>query len=239
MFTPDDLDATELVADDRPYAGWLTGGFFVQRSDEHNFDHAQLDIGVVGGSMTGAENVQKFVHRILPNQVNPEGWDNQLSNELAINVLYQHRWRTSTANLGGLELDAIPLAGFEFGNVAINAHAGVIGRVGINLPRDFGPGNLREFRDHTGSRPDKWELYGYGRLDAEAVAHDIFLDGNTFADSHSVEKKPLVGSGTLGIVFRYDWFRIGYSATYETERFDGQSGGDSYGSLSLTGTWNF
>lgn len=239
IYTPEDLDATAVVPDDRPYAGWFTTGWFFQRAQEHVFDHTQLDIGFVGGSWTAAENVQKFVHRILPEQVIPQGWENQLANEFAINVFYQRRWRTDKARWGDLELDAIPLLGFELGNVHVNAHTGVIGRVGFNLPDDFGPANLREFRDHTGSRDGQWGLYGYGRLDGAAIARDIFLDGNTFANSQSVDKKPLVGSATVGLAFRYDWFRLGYSVTYETERFNGQSGGDSFASIELTASWSF
>ena len=239
MYTPEDIEMAALDPDDRPYSGWLTSGWFLQRSDEHKFDHAQLDVGFVGGDWTAASNVQKFVHRILPEQINPQGWDNQLANELAINVFYQRRWKTDTARWGDLELDAIPLLGFEFGNVHVNAHTGVIGRIGFNLPDNFGPANLREFRDHTGSREGKWGLYGYGRLDGSVIARDIFLDGNTFANSHSIDKKPFVGSVSGGLVLRYDWFRVGYSVTYESERFNGQNGGDSFASLELTASWQF
>jgi hypothetical protein len=35
-------------------------------------------------------------------------------------------------------------------------------------------------------------LYGFVSLDGRAVARDIFLDGNTFTDSHQIDKKYFV-----------------------------------------------
>jgi len=43
-------------------------------------------------------------------------------------------------------------------------------------------------------------------LRGSAFAHNIFLDGNTFSDSHSVEKEPLVALAVAGLHYeRYNW----------------------------------
>ena len=36
-------------------------------------------------------------------------------------------------------------------------------------------------------------------LRGSAFAHNIFLDGNTFSDSHSVDKKPFIGLAVAGL----------------------------------------
>jgi hypothetical protein len=44
-------------------------------------------------------------------------------------------------------------------------------------------------------------LYIIGAVDNRIVLRDIFLDGNTFADSHSVKKELHVADLTAGIAF--------------------------------------
>ncbi|RPJ22911.1 MAG: DUF2219 family protein, partial [Desulfobacteraceae bacterium] len=63
---------------------------------------------------------------------------------------------------------------------------------------------------------------------------NVFLDGNTFTDSHSVDKKPFVGDLQTGLVVQYDRFRITYTQIFRTKEFDGQEDGDIFGSVSLS-----
>ena len=41
-------------------------------------------------------------------------------------------------------------------------------------------------------------LFLYATAEGSAVAHNLFLDGNTFRDSPSVDRQPWVGGGELG-----------------------------------------
>jgi hypothetical protein len=67
--------------------------------------------------------------------------------------------------------------------------------------------------------------YLFAAVEGRAVARNIFLDGNTFEDSRSVDKKPLVGDLSAGVaLFWSDDFRMDASATYRTKEFDGQDG---------------
>ncbi len=56
----------------------------------------------------------------------------------------------------------------------------------------------------------------------EAVLHDIFLDGNTWQHSQSVDKKPLVGDLSVGASFSINMFKLTYRHLFRTEQFDGQ-----------------
>jgi hypothetical protein len=232
IFTPEDIDNPDPIDNDRPYAGWLTLGLFAQRSDETKFDHVQLDFGVVGQN-SGAEAAQEFVHSIFPNQVDPKGWDNQLDNEFAFNLKYQRRWRTPKARAEGLfegaEYDFIGLAGFNLGNVYIDAAVGGYARIGYNLPDDFGPGRLRDFADHTGNHDGDFSAYIFGRVEGRAVARNIFLDGNTLGGSLSVDRQEFVAEASVGVEAQYKGFYASWTLTGFTEEFSGQSGGNVTG----------
>ena len=239
MFTPEDISEPDLIEDDRPYAGYLYTSLFHQRRTETVFDHVELQFGVVG-EWSGAEGVQKAAHAAFPNEPRPEGWSNQLANELGVGLFYQRRWRSRQVPLvWGLEADAIPHVGFHLGNVWTDASVGGTVRLGYRIPDDFGVPRISEFRDATAlpNHDEPWGVYGFARVTGTAVARNLFLDGNTFAHSHSVGSKPLVGDLTLGLAARYRCIELTYSITWMTEEFEGQEGSDSYGTLALG--WNF
>ena len=225
--TPKNISDPNPIPDDMPYSGYLYLGAYVQRSDQLNFDHLELDVGVVG-PWSGAESAQKFVHAVLPNQIKPRGWDNQLSNELTIQLAYEHRWKTPRASLADLEFDAIAGLGTRLGNVYVDVSGDITARVGYNLPDDFGPPSIATFRDATGTWRDVFGIYGYARFTGYAVARDMFLDGNLFANSQSVHKHELVGTIQAGVAMRYHWFETGWSTTWESERFRGQGAGHAF-----------
>lgn len=230
MFTPDDIESHDLQVGDRPYAGWLYAGVYLQRADERKMDHLELDLGVVG-EWSGAESIQKFIHSAFPDNVRPNGWDHQLASELAVNAFYERRWRTDLEEVFGLQVQAIGLASAAAGNVHINAYGGAVLRVGYKLPDDFGPGRLTNIRDSVSEVSPDFFLYGYARGGTRFVGRNIFLDGNTFANSYSVDTIPFVHDVELGMVGAYRRIELSYSITWLTDEFQGQDHGDS------TGTW--
>lgn len=74
----------------------------------------------------------------------------------------------------------------------------------------------------------------FAGLDGRAVARNIFLDGNTFSDSHSVDKKPLVGDATAGVAFTLGDYRLSYSLNARSKEFDGQDGRSVFGAMTLS-----
>ena len=69
--------------------------------------------------------------------------------------------------------------------------------MGWNLSADFGDPLIRPAG--VTSPPLVWDprktysMYLFAFVDGRAVGRDIFLDGNTFTDSHSVTRKTFVG----------------------------------------------
>jgi hypothetical protein len=201
-------------------------------------DHLELDLGVVG-QYSGAEVAQKFIHSAFPGQDRPNGWETQLANELAVNVRGQRSWRSKRADLSGgngtVLLDAVPRVSADLGNVYVRGSADLTLRVG-RLPDDFGPPRLLDTRDALGSwtLPGDWGWYVFARGGARAYARNIFLDGNTFADSRSADKRPVVGELEVGLTVRRRAAELRYSVTWLTEEFEDQRGNNAYATLGLT-----
>lgn len=63
---------------------------------------------------------------------------------------------------------------------------------------------------------------------------NIFLDGNTFTDSRSVEKKHLVADLAAGIGVLAGKAQFCFAYVYRTREFETQENAQEFGSLSLS-----
>lgn len=66
-------------------------------------------------------------------------------------------------------------------------------------------------------------------LSGSAVAHNILLDGNTFRDSYSVKKKPLVGLAVAGIHYERENWGIHFNIVASTDDVDTDDAPDAEG----------
>lgn len=243
IFTPEDLRRSDLIVDDRPYAGWLYGGLSLMvettqrlgNTDLAVLDTIELDIGVVG-PLSAAKETQQLVHNIIGAQ-RPNGWANQLHNEPAVALAFERKWRTPSLAVGRLALDAVPGAGLSLGNVDTSATIGTLVRIGEGLGVDHGPPQIRPglagaaFHDRV---ENDLAWYGFVGVSGRAVAHTIFLDGNTFADSHRVDKRRAVGEIQAGVVLVFSSARLSFTWTLRSKEFDTQSTPDRFGAISLS-----
>lgn len=235
MFAPDDLTQTALIRDDRPYAGWLYGSAGLLSDTGRRLDNFQITLGMVGPSAL-AEPSQKFVHEIV-GSTDPQGWDNQLRNEPGLILTYERKWRgIYEFSPFGLAVDVTPHLGGSVGNIFTHASAGAIFRLGLDLPADYGPPLIRP--SVTGSDffiPTKhvgWYLFT--GFEGRAVARNIFLDGNTFTDSHSVDKEHYVGGIQAGVAFTYGDARLAYTHVVRSHEFKEQDGNENFGAVTLS-----
>ena len=74
----------------------------------------------------------------------------------------------------------------------------------------------------------------FARADGRLVARNIFLDGNTFRDSASVERKWPVADLSVGASLNYKNTKLTYALVYRTEEFVGQSAGELFGSITAS-----
>ena len=243
IYTPNNTETTTLTRGDRPYAGWLYlgVGLVLKNADfRHSFG---LNVGVVG-PWSLAEETQRLVHETRGFAV-PQGWDNQLHNEVGVVAVYELSWRwPHHEHRVGLGWDFIPHTGFALGNVYDYANLGGEFRVGLNLPDDFGtPGIGPATTTSTPAEGDQQArrarfidlgAYVFARADGRVVARNIFLDGNTFRDSASVAHKWLVADLSVGASVNYKNTKFTYAAVYRTEEFVGQKAGELFGSITAS-----
>jgi hypothetical protein len=235
IYTPRDITLRDPPADDRPYAGWLYGSIGLMDKTATRLDQLQLQIGMVGPASL-AENSQTWIHGII-NSANPRGWDHQINNEPGLVITYLRSWRALVVeDIWGFSFDATPHLGGAVGNVFTYANGGATFRLGWNMPDDYAPPRIEPAVPISGffePRAD-FGFYFFATLDGRAVARNIFLDGNTFRDSRSVDKDILVGEAQLGIALAIRSARLGYTYAFRSPEFSGQHNGDRFGAVTLS-----
>lgn len=242
IYTPEDTQATAYQPADRPYAAWLYLGINYQNYYPPKPDSAlarlatiEIQLGVAGGDWALGEFVQNNFHKLIGVE-EAEGWGNQIDNEPGINLVYEHKWRLSTAEARtGWGADLIPHAGFSLGNVFTYANAGASVRFGYRLPADFGTNLIRPTGDSGPVAREPFSIWLFGSVDGRAVARDLTLDGNTFkSGGPSIDKEHFVADLLGGIGLGTRRWQLTYAQAIRTKEFKGQSDAQVFGSLSLT-----
>jgi hypothetical protein len=247
MYTPSNLAARTLIKTDRPYAGWLYTGAVYQRRGQLApnvavMENFEVNLGIVGPDSL-AEGAQTTVHRWWISNDIPRGWGNQLKEEPGLVLKYARLWRYSPTAATARYIDFIPHIGADVGNVFTFATVGTTLRLGYNLPPDFGMQIIDSPASVNGGLTrgaPAFFFYGFGSVDGRAVGHDITLDGNTFRGGPSVEKNPLVGDASIGLVLQvFRHVEVAYTRIIRTKEFRGQDDTDVFGSITVKGTFVF
>ena len=118
-------------------------------------------------------------------------------------------------------------------------------RIGWQLPEDFGTAAVRPGGDNSAPGDcdirhcNQWicGLHAFISFDGRFVARDIFLDGNTFEDSHSVDRRSTVAEAAIGFSFFSGGWKISYAKVFRTREFEEQDKSHEYGSLSFSYSW--
>lgn len=245
MYTPEDKSRVVPDPNDRPYAGWLyvSTSAFAYKPDQ--IAGLELQLGVVGPD-AHAGPLQNWWHEVI-DAPSVDGWASQLNNELGVNLHGEWRRRLSTPKYREWGGDAILQATAAVGNVETSAGVGGVVRLGYNLREDFGPPRLRpgaagtEFFTGGGG----WAAYVFAGAYGRVIGRDIFLDGNTFSDSASVEREDWVPEYTVGFAVRSPRFqltpthymppvRFGYTYVEREHEFVGQLAPSRFGAFNIT-----
>ena len=230
VYTPDHTDApAKRDKHDQVFAGWMYGGIFAQRATENEMEHFELNPGIIGPSARGRQT-QNFVHSAIGVE-KPQGWENQLGDEFAIDVTWLKRQRVAERCFKRTEnFDSHLEYGATAGSVHRNANLRIVFRYGINLPNDFGPGRLEAPASACIEKPAEIQTaYLFTRIGGKLVQYDRFLSG--------LETEPAVAQLQVGVVYRYKSFEISYSETFLTREYEEQNSTDSYGAINMM--WRF
>lgn len=238
LFTPADKTLANPDPRDRPYAGWLyTGADLLEDRGGHSLDTLELLVGVVGRSALGKQTQNDWHDFIKIGEAH--GWSHQLQDEPGLVLSYERHWRFEQPLLGNLAVDAVPELGASLGNVFTYGEAGAMVRFGQNLGADYGPAHIRPSVSATWFDADGMTTclgwYVFIAAQGRAVGRNIFLDGNTWTSSRSVDKKPLVGDLVYGAsLFWADKLRADVTVTERSKEFYGQPFKDRFGAITLS-----
>ena len=236
LYTPEDISAVAQNPDDRPWAGFLYASAGLATITDNHVDEIEASVGVIGPAALG-EQTQKLVHKIV-NSPTPRGWDNQLENEPGLILSWNRRFpsRYSFETLG-LNASAEPHFGATIGNVYTYANSGVSFRLRPLAGKwQDDPVRVRPAMPGTGAfvvpaGVFAWHLFA--GAEGRAVARNVFLDGNTFRDSHSVDKENFIFDANAGIAFTYGKARLSYALVYRSREFETQDDPSIFGTMSL------
>lgn len=261
MYTPDDPTRTDLIVDDRPYAGLLYVGMAWNRrshaaqSEIEMLDMRELTLGVIGPSSL-AEQTQNLVHDAIGSD-RFLGWDHQLKNEPALQMAMARkfkRYRGDGAITPGFSADLIPAIGMRVGNIETAIGMAAEGRIGWNIPNDFGTYPIQPGAEnrppsaasiHSDSNKagrsafaPRAGVHVFGTLETKYVAYDYSLDGNLFRSSHHVTRRPWVVQAAVGLSIQGlldgRGYRLALMRVYRSREFEEQVSSHTYGSVALS-----
>ncbi|PIR37776.1 MAG: hypothetical protein COV35_08370 [Alphaproteobacteria bacterium CG11_big_fil_rev_8_21_14_0_20_39_49] len=235
MYTPDRIDKVAQDDSDRPWAAFLYGSMAMVTIKDNYVDDYEVTLGVIGPLALGEEG-QKGVHKLIESP-EPKGWDNQLKNEPGLILAWQRRWPEAlSAELGNYVAAIEPHFGFSLGNVYTYANTGGIVKFSHKNNRlQDKPLLVKPSMPGTGyfPTPAKFDWQLFAGLEGRAIARNIFLDGNTFADSHSIDKEYFVLDASAGVSFTVGNARISYTTVYRTKEFEDQNKDSIFGAVSV------
>jgi lipid A 3-O-deacylase len=239
LYTPRDITISTPQPNDRPWAAWLYGSVGLVSVTNNHVDEIETSIGVVGPMALGRQT-QKMVHRYITDSPEPKGWSNQLDNEIGLNASWQRRWPQFYGMEVGENLwfSTAPQIGLSLGNIYTHAETGINFRLSPKSERlsDL-PLRVRPAMPGTGyyPKPDGgWSWSLFGGVDGRVVGRNIFLDGNTFEDSPSVDKKRFVYDLNAGVDVTYGQSRLSYTLVKRSKEFDDQQDDAVFGALSIS-----
>lgn len=245
IYTPENVYEKDLIVDDRPYAGYLYYSTAFHNRTSNRKNSWEFQFGIVG-PLSFAEETQNLIHDILGSK-RSEGWDNQLENEVTFEAIYESKWLLYyEEKRAGYGYDLIPHIGIRIGSVSTYINVGAEIRYGLNLPGNFGNCLIRAGcapnsafnnapRGNYDNSINGWHIFF--AMDGRVVLHDIFLDGNNFTDSHSVEREVWVADLMAGVAVDFGNTIMTYSYVFRTKQFEAEENNHMFGSLSLSWTY--
>lgn len=236
LYTPQDITRKQPDPDDRPYAAFLYGTAGLATVTDDHIDEIELTLGMIGPAALG-EFAQEEVHHLVDSD-DPKGWDHQLKNEPGLMLSMQRRWPDALhADNEWFYTRLTPHIGTTLGNVYTYANTG--------FTVQFLPSQYRWQSPPMRVRPaipgngffavpqDKFAWSLFAGVEGRAIARNIFLDGNTFESSPSVDKKHFVMDANVGAALTYGHKQISYTLNWRSKEFEGQDRADLFGVINF------
>ena len=241
LYTPRRITTPLPQPFDRPWAAWLYVSGVAQSVAGNRLQTVELALGMVGPAALG-KPIQTEWHKLVSAD-KPLGWHNQLGNEPGVLLAYLQKRRYGPDS--GVQI--VPHFGATFGNIMTLARVGGIVRFGRNMS-GFGPDTIepggamlqRTRNEDESPRGHNPEWYLFAGFDARLVGRNIFLDGNTFRDSASVDSRKFVHDLKAGLSLRLAPLRMSITHVERSPEFTTLAGnGAKQRFFSLNLGWEF
>lgn len=218
--------------EDQPYAGLLYAGCNHHLHTRVRAESMGWQLGVVG-PWSGAEDTQRLAHRWQGKKF-PAGWGSQLRNELVVNFRYDRQDVLGRIDFGSSGLILHDNKDLALGTLLTSAAYGVNALYSSNPEAAFGLNPNFLGRYPILSRAHPIGFYALSGVQVAGVARNIFLDGNTWREGPSVDRKPVVGSGQLLMGYGFSCLALQVGMSVSTRTFDTQATKwPHYGTLTL------
>ena len=96
MYTPETIETSSFLPNERPYGGWLYSGIGIHRKTWSALDIFEFNIGLVGPASL-VQEAQDFVHSTRKIAI-ARGWTHQLDNELGLGIVVERKNRVFSYN---------------------------------------------------------------------------------------------------------------------------------------------
>lgn len=210
IYTPHErFDVEKQLDGDRPFAAYLLLGFIKKTYDprKRNKIISELQVGVLGPTALG-EETQNGIHDLLPTSSRVNGWENQISNSLAVN--YSAEFYKSFYSLSWIEFSGVAKGklGIPFTHVELGGSL----RLGYF---DSYPNGFEMFSKR------RWSTCFFAEALGKTVGYNATLQGGVFSSSvYTLDNiNHFVGSYRLGISAVYNLFKLEIATTFNTPEF--------------------
>lgn len=128
IFTPSDIQRTDVIVNERPYAGLLYGSHTLVSADYEKKQRltTEIVIGVLGPASLAGET-QTWVHEQI-GAATPKGWANQVKNDIILS--YQVRYEKLMLE-PSKDLEVIGILEGNAGTLSNNLTGGLLFRAGV------------------------------------------------------------------------------------------------------------
>jgi len=212
IYTPTNLSTSDIQFIDEPYAAYLLVG---NRKESYN-SHRKLkkvsafQLGLIG-PFAGGELAQNSVHRLLPGNEPARGWENQVSNDLAIQYM-------ASIEKGLISRKIFEMNGFAYGIVG-NPYTEFSTGYRVRF------GRFEDFFSGLGLGMTKnFQLYVYSKAELTYVVYNAVLKGGLFHDDNLFDIghiHRLLGHAVFGFGIVYKRMKLEISQDIHTPQFKG------------------
>lgn len=242
-FTPDAIEKSDIVADDRPYASliYFSSSRVYSLANGDSISTA-LTLGVLGSDFPGA--TQNELHQWLGNQ-RVKGWDNQISDGGELTARYQiarhHYWNSKLSN-ARYKTSMFSSVGYltEVG-VALSTRRGLIS----SPDNRFNPELIsygERVNDTASTSYQGPESYFWGGISLKARLYNAFLQGQFRHSDHTLDYgdlRPIIAEAWLGYTFTVGrQYKVSYVVRAQSSELEGGRGDRSHVWGGLVLSWS-